>query len=64
MLHLLTVAKRQHARKAWLEVRTSNRHAILLYQKLGFRQQQIRKNYYITRSGRKYAIVMSKKLQP
>lgn len=29
-----------------LEVRTSNRHAINLYNKLGFKQVAIRKNYY------------------
>lgn len=62
MLQLMTVAKKQHARKAWLEVRTTNRAALILYRKLGFRVTGFHKRYYVTSSGRKSAFVMSRKL--
>jgi predicted acetyltransferase len=39
MLHMLTMAKRQHARYSWLEVRSTNYPAINLYRKLGFRKK-------------------------
>ena len=58
MLQLLNVAKHQHARYAWLEVRRSNQAAILLYRKLGFRQKKIRKHYYLLRRGREDGITM------
>lgn len=62
LLHLLKVAKRQHARHAWLEVRPTNYPAVLLYRKLGFRKKQIRKNYYVMPSGKVNAIVMVRRL--
>lgn len=62
MLQLLVVARKQHARQAWLEVRATNHTAILLYRKLGFHMQSIRKHYYLKRSGRENAIVMARKL--
>ena len=62
MLQLLVVARKQHARQAWLEVRATNHTAILLYRKLGFHMQGIRKHYYLKRSGRENAIVMARKL--
>ena len=62
MLHLLSIAKKKHARNAWLEVRSTNRPAILLYRKLGFRAKLIRKGYYRMRHGRKNAIIMARKL--
>lgn len=62
LLRLLVVARKQHARQAWLEVRATNRTAILLYRKLGFHMQAIRKHYYLTRTGRENAIVMARKL--
>lgn len=60
MLHLLSTARKKHARTAWLEVRKNNRDAILLYRKLGFRATSIRKNYYLTRRGRQHAIIMAR----
>ena len=62
MLHLLAVAKHKHARYAWLEVRTTNLPAILLYRQLGFRAKSIRKHYYVTRRGRQNAIIMVRKV--
>ncbi|HBO38156.1 MAG TPA: ribosomal-protein-alanine N-acetyltransferase [Pasteurellaceae bacterium] len=44
----------------WLEVRESNHRAISLYEKLGFNQVDIRKNYYPTPDGkRENAIIMA-----
>ena len=63
MLHMLTMAKRQHARYSWLEVRSTNYPAINLYRKLGFRKKQVRKNYYLMPSGAMNAIVMVRQLQ-
>lgn len=54
--------QRLHAKKSFLEVRPGNTPAIRLYQKLGYRQVGIRKNYYPTKNGREDAIVMSRNL--
>lgn len=62
LLHLLQIASQQHASHVWLEVRPSNLPAISLYRKLGFRKIQIRKNYYLTPSGRENAVVMVRRL--
>lgn len=40
------LAKQRKFKSVWLEVRYSNNVAIELYQKLGFQQLYIRKNYY------------------
>ena len=63
LLHLLAVARQRHSRRAWLEVRPTNRAAILLYRKLGFRTRQIRKGYYLARTGRQKALVMARPLR-
>lgn len=62
MLHILTMARQQHARYSWLEVRATNYPAIHLYRRLGFRKKQVRKNYYALPSGSMDAIVMVRKL--
>jgi len=62
LLQLLVIAKTQHARKVWLEVRARNRPARLLYRKLGFRPKAIRKGYYLSPHGRQNAIIMARKL--
>lgn len=43
---LLDEAKELKAQQIYLEVRTSNRAAISLYQNFGFNELDIRKNYY------------------
>ena len=44
----------------WLEVRRSNVHAIAVYERHGFKQVGMRKDYYpATRAGREDAIVMT-----
>lgn len=42
-----------------LEVRQSNRKARKLYQQLGFVQDGVRKNYYVSEDGKEDAILMS-----
>lgn len=45
----------------FLEVRESNSHAIALYEKMGFHQIDMRKNYYpCPKQGREHAIIMVK----
>lgn len=63
LIHLLAVAKLNHASHAWLEVRPTNRAAILLYRKMGFRRKQIRRAYYLLPRGRQNAIVMVRRLR-
>jgi len=62
LLQLLSTAKKQHARKVWLEVQAKNRVACLLYRKLRFRGTAIRKGYYLTPYGRQNAIIMTRKI--
>ncbi|MDM8546030.1 ribosomal protein S18-alanine N-acetyltransferase [Candidatus Venteria ishoeyi] len=46
MLHLIKLAKKHGAKTMFLEVRPSNRAACALYEKLGFNEVGLRKNYY------------------
>ena len=59
---LLRLATTLRARTAYLEVRPSNHIAISLYQRAGFRQIGIRRDYYPARIGREDALVLSKSL--
>ncbi|MFC0323186.1 ribosomal protein S18-alanine N-acetyltransferase [Gallibacterium melopsittaci] len=44
----------------WLEVRESNQKALSLYQRLGFNEVSVRKNYYpLSEGGREHAIIMA-----
>ena len=45
--------------KIYLEVRESNRAAIALYEKLGFRREGLRRDYY--EEPRENAVLMSRK---
>ncbi|MGD2074828.1 MAG: ribosomal protein S18-alanine N-acetyltransferase [Gammaproteobacteria bacterium] len=63
MLQLLRVARHHHCRQAWLEVRSTNRPAILLYQTLGFRTEEVRKGYYPARRGRQDGLIMVRLLE-
>jgi ribosomal-protein-alanine N-acetyltransferase len=60
---LLKIARQHGAETAYLEVRRSNRVAIDLYQKLGFVEIGLRRNYYPERNqSREDALVMSVEL--
>jgi ribosomal-protein-alanine N-acetyltransferase len=62
MLHVLTLAKKNGAGIAFLEVRRSNIQAISLYKKMGFIQVAERKGYYPHENGREDAIIFAKDL--
>lgn len=64
LVHLLSSARREHARFAWLEVRPGNRAAIKLYRAGGFRKTGVRRHYYPARGGRENAILMARLLGP
>ena len=63
MLHLLGIARHRRCRRAWLEVRPTNRPAILLYRKLGFRTKLVRKGFYPSRRGRQNGLVMARPIR-
>jgi ribosomal-protein-alanine N-acetyltransferase len=59
---LLSIARRQNADTAFLEVRRSNRAAIALYETEGFGEVGIRRGYYPHKEGREDAIIMARPL--
>ena len=60
---LVLMSRHQDAQWLWLEVRQSNRRALRVYERYGFRRISIRKDYYPTgRQQREHAVVMSLKL--
>jgi ribosomal-protein-alanine N-acetyltransferase len=60
---VLARARDDGARRCFLEVRASNLAARALYDRLGFRPDGVRKNYYPTAAGREDAVLMSMQLQ-
>lgn len=60
--HLIEQASRQQAQIVFLEVRPSNPRAIALYQRSGFNEIGLRKNYYDAADGREDALVMARSL--
>jgi len=64
MLDALSLLSRsQGAQWLWLEVRQSNQRALQVYERYGFRQVSIRKDYYPAgHQQREHAVVMSLKL--
>lgn len=59
---LLDIARQRKARVALLEVRVSNAAAYRLYQKLGFDEVGVRKDYYPAHRGREDAIILARNL--
>jgi len=64
MLDALSLLSRHAgAQWLWLEVRQSNQRALQVYERYGFKQVSIRKDYYpADRQQREHAVVMSLKL--
>lgn len=57
--HLISELESRAVTTLWLEVRASNQAAIALYERLGFNEATIRRNYYPAKEGREDAIVMA-----
>ena len=60
--HLLEIARSHHADTAFLEVRPSNAYAIKLYQRAGFNEVGMRRDYYPAITGREDAIIFARSL--
>ena len=60
---ILERAERDEVSEIFLEVRPSNKKAIALYNKKGFRHVASRPSYYQAREGREDAAVLSKRLR-
>ncbi len=60
--HLLDLARRHHAETALLEVRPSNRAALLLYHGMGFQEVGLRRGYYPAARGREDALILAYRL--
>ena len=61
--HLIAIAQKKFADFIMLEVRPSNKAAISLYEKWGFNEIGVRKNYYPTENGMEDAIMLAMDLQ-
>ncbi len=61
--HLIEQARQRDAYIMFLEVRPSNRAALMLYRKEGFTEIGRRKGYYPTLNGREDAIVLSRDIE-
>lgn len=64
MQRLIELARWHRAERIFLEVRPSNKHAICLYDDLGFNEIGKRPNYYPAKRGREDAVVMAMELLP
>ena len=62
LMHLLETGKRLGAQDAFLEVRSSNRIAVRLYDTIGFHQVGLRSDYYPAEKGREDAVIMAREL--
>ena len=62
LAHLLDLARKHRAETALLEVRPSNRAAVVLYQRAGFGEVGIRRDYYPAAKGREDALILAKDL--
>ncbi len=60
LIHFIDVARRLHADTILLEVRPSNKAALRLYERLGFHEVGIRRDYYPDVSGREDALILAR----
>jgi len=59
MKRFMQLARRHDADTVMLEVRPSNKLAIKLYEKLGFNEIGVRRNYYPAHQGREDALLLA-----
>lgn len=59
MKHFVQLARRHDAATVMLEVRPSNKRAISLYEKYGFNEIGVRRNYYPADGGREDALILA-----
>jgi ribosomal-protein-alanine N-acetyltransferase len=59
MKHFVQLARRHDADTVMLEVRPSNKRAISLYEKYGFNEIGVRRNYYPADGGREDALILA-----
>ena len=62
LMHFQQLARQHGADTLMLEVRPSNRKAIRLYEKLGFNEIGVRRNYYPAENGREDALLLALEL--
>ncbi len=62
LTHALAEVEKEGGGTAYLEVRSSNKNAIALYKKMGFKQVGERKGYYPIPNGREDALMFAKHL--
>lgn len=62
MEHLIEVVAEKNAETIFLEVRPSNQAAVKLYEKLGFNEIGVRKDYYPAPDGREDALMLAKEI--
>ena len=60
---IVLASKEMGSKKISLEVRVSNKAAIELYNKSGFKKLSLKKNYYGLPDGREDALIMGKRLR-
>lgn len=60
---LLTLAREHSADTVFLEVRSSNRIALGLYESIGFNEIGMRRGYYPAKKGREDAVLLALNLQ-
>lgn len=63
MERLVEIAKSRGAKSMFLEVRPSNLSALMLYEKMGFNEVGIRKDYYPAKVGREDALILAMNLE-
>lgn len=61
--HVINLAKEKNHYLLSLEVRRSNYKAIGLYDRLGFIEASVRKNYYLSNNGKEDALILIKDLR-
>jgi|SRR3954454_9880172 ribosomal-protein-alanine N-acetyltransferase len=60
--HFIQIAKAEHARSIFLDVRVSNEPAARLYERIGFKRVGRRRDYYPAMGGREDSLIMELRL--